>query len=240
MKHALVTGGSRGIGRAVAVTLAAAGYHVLVNYKSNEQEARETLRAISAGEGTGELMPFDVARVEEVNTALEAWTERHEGEYIEVLVNNAGIREDNLLFWMTDREWHDVMGTNMHGVFHVTRFLVKYMMNRKHGRIINVVSVSGVNGMAGQTNYSTAKAGIIGFTRSLALETARKGVTVNAVAPGFIDTDMTQELDREALARIIPAGRLGKASEVAALVGFLASEEAAYITGEVITISGGM
>ncbi|MDR2130189.1 MAG: 3-oxoacyl-ACP reductase FabG [Odoribacteraceae bacterium] len=239
-KYALVTGGSRGIGRAIAVKLASAGHHVLVNYKSNEEEARKTLEEIAAAGGTAELLPFDVANAGEVTAALEGWHARHGDDCIEVLVNNAGIRRDNLLFWMTDAEWHDVVDTNMNGIFYVTRFLIKYMMNRKYGRVINVVSVSGVNGLAGQANYSAAKAGVIGFTRSLALETARKRVTVNAVAPGFIETDMTRDLHREELKKVIPAGRFGTAGEVAGLVAFLASDEASYITGQVISISGGL
>jgi 3-oxoacyl-[acyl-carrier protein] reductase len=239
-RYALVTGGSRGIGRAISTRLAAAGYHVLVNYKSNEEEARKTLAMIVDAGGEGELSRFDVARPAEVARALEEWGERHEEAYIEVLVNNAGIRKDNLLFWMTDDEWHDVMNTNLNGMFYLTRALIKYMLNKRRGRVINVVSISGVNGMAGQANYSAAKAGVIGFTRALALEAAKKKVTVNAVAPGFIDTDMTRDLNQEELKKIIPLGRFGTAEEVAGLVGFLASDEAAYITGQVISISGGL
>ncbi|MDR1273680.1 MAG: 3-oxoacyl-ACP reductase FabG [Odoribacteraceae bacterium] len=239
-RYALVTGGSRGIGRAISARLAAAGYHVLVNYKSNEEEARKTLEMIVAAGGEGELSRFDVASPAEVSRALEEWGERNEEAYIEVLVNNAGIRRDNLLFWMTDDEWHDVMNTNLNGMFYLTRALIKYMLNKRRGRVINVVSISGMNGMAGQANYSAAKAGVIGFTRALALEAAKKKVTVNAVAPGFIDTDMTRDLNQEELKKIIPLGRFGTAAEVAGLVGFLASDEAAYITGQVISISGGL
>jgi 3-oxoacyl-[acyl-carrier protein] reductase len=157
-----------------------------------------------------------------------------------VLVNNAGIRRDNLLFWMSDEEWRDVTSTNLDGTFLVTRALLKYMLNKKRGRVINVVSISGINGMTGQANYAAAKAGIIGFTRALALEAAKKRVTVNAVAPGFIATDMTRDLDRAALERLVPLGRFGEADEVASLVAFLASDAAAYITGQVIAISGGL
>jgi 3-oxoacyl-[acyl-carrier protein] reductase len=240
MKYALVTGGSRGIGRAVSVQLAAQGYHVIINYKSNQEEAQKTLDVITENGGEGQLMPFDVANVEEVNSALETWREQNKEAYIEVLVNNAGIRKDNLLFWMSDDDWSDVLNTNLNGAFYITRLLVKYMLNKKFGRIINLVSISGVNGMAGQTNYSAAKAGIIGLTKALALESAKKKVTVNAVAPGFIETDMTKDLNQDELKKLIPAGRFGKAEEVAELVGFLASEKASYITGQVIAISGGL
>jgi 3-oxoacyl-[acyl-carrier protein] reductase len=240
MRYALVTGGSRGIGKAICLQLASQGYSVLINYKSNREEAQKTLDSITENGGSGQLMPFDVANAEEMNTALTAWMEANSEAYIEVLVNNAGIRKDNLLFWMTDDEWNDVLNTSLNGAFYITRLLVKYMLNKKFGRIINIVSISGVNGMAGQTNYSAAKAGIIGLTKALALESAKKRVTVNAVAPGFIETDMTKDLNQDELKKLVPAGRFGKAEEVAELVGFLASEKASYITGQVISISGGL
>jgi 3-oxoacyl-[acyl-carrier protein] reductase len=239
-KYALVTGASRGIGRAISVKLASMGYSVLVNYKSGREEAQKTLDLIAANGGEGELMPFDVSNGDATATALNVWIEQHPDDYIEVLVNNAGIRKDNLLFWMTDDEWHNVLDTSLNGTFHITRLLVGYMVNKKFGRIINIVSISGVNGMAGQTNYAAAKAGVIGLTKALALEVAKKKVTVNAIAPGFIETDMTQELNREDLKKLIPAGRFGQSEEVAELAGFLASEKAAYITGQVISISGGL
>lgn len=239
-KYALVTGASRGIGRAISVKLASMGYSVLVNYKSGREEAQKTLDLIAANGGEGELMPFDVSNGDATATALNVWIEQHPDDYIEVLVNNAGIRKDNLLFWMTDDEWHNVLDTSLNGTFYITRLLVGYMVNKKFGRIINIVSISGVNGMAGQTNYAAAKAGVIGLTKALALEVAKKKVTVNAIAPGFIETDMTQELNREDLKKLIPAGRFGQSEEVAELAGFLASEKAAYITGQVISISGGL
>jgi 3-oxoacyl-[acyl-carrier protein] reductase len=239
-RYALVTGGSRGIGRAVSIQLATQGYHVIINYKSNREEAQKTLDVITGNGGEGQLMPFDVANADEMTGALTTWMEKNKEAYIEVLVNNAGIRKDNLLFWMTDEEWHDVLNTGLNGAFYITRLLVKYMLNKKFGRIINIVSISGVNGMAGQTNYAATKAGIIGLTKALALESAKKKVTVNAVAPGFIETDMTKDLNQDELKKLVPAGRFGKAEEVAELVGFLASEKASYITGQVISISGGL
>jgi len=240
MKYALVTGGSRGIGRAVCLKLAEMGYPVLINYASNEAAAQETKRLAEEKGGAAELLPFDVGCVEDVEKALNGWIAEHPDDYIAVLVNNAGIRKDNLMFWMADKEWCDVINTNMNGTFFTTRTLVKYMMNKKFGRIINIVSISGISGMSGQTNYAASKAGVIGMTKALALETAKKQVTVNAVAPGFIETDMTKELNQDELKKSVPANRFGKAEEVADLVGFLASENASYITGQVISISGGL
>jgi len=239
-KYALVTGGSRGIGRAISIQLAAQGYYVLINYKCNEIEAQKTLESIVANGGEGQLLSFDVANAQETEKVLTNWMDDNKDAYIEVLINNAGIRKDNLMFWMTDDEWTDVVDTSLNGTFFATRLLVKYMLSKKFGRIINIVSISGVNGMAGQTNYSAAKAGIIGMTKALALETAKKKVTVNAIAPGFIETDMTKDLNQDELKKLVPAGRFGKAEEVAELVGFLASEKASYITGQVISISGGL
>ena len=240
MKYALVTGGSRGIGRAICLKLAEMGYPVLINYQSNTVEALETKRLIEDKAGIAELLPFDVSDGATVEKILSEWQATHTDDYIAVLVNNAGIRKDNLMFWMSDDEWHKVIGTGLNGAFYITRALIKYMMNKKFGRVINIVSISGINGMAGQANYASAKAGIIGMTKALALETAKKKVTVNAVAPGFIETDMTKDLNQDELKKIVPAGRFGKAEEVADLVGFLVSENAGYISGQVIAISGGL
>lgn len=240
MNYALVTGAGRGIGRAVAVRLAETGYRILINYLSNAAAAEQTLAAIRERGGDGELLPFDVADKQAVDSALDAWRAAHPDAFIEVVVNNAGIRRDGLLMWMPEEDWYRVVRTNLDGFFHVTQPLLKDMLVRKAGRIVNVVSLSGLKGLPGQTNYSAAKGGLIAATKALAQEVAKKRVTVNAVAPGFIRTDMTADLDEAALRKTIPAGRFGEAEEVADLVAFLVSERASYITGEVISINGGI
>jgi len=240
MKFALVTGGSRGIGRAVSLKLAGMGFFVLINYQSNQPEAEITLEQVRAAGGDGEILKFNVASQPEVEQVLGAWQAAHQGAYIQVLVNNAGIRKDALVMWMKNEEWHDVIDTNLHSFLYVTRFLIKEMLINKSGRIVNVVSLSGLKGLPGQANYSAAKAGVIGATKALAQEIAKKNVTVNAVAPGFIKTDMTKDLDESQLKAMIPMGRFGKPEEVAAIVGFLASPEASYITGAVINVNGGL
>ncbi len=239
-KYALVTGASRGIGRAVAVKLAETGYRILINYASNSAAAEETLRLVREAGSEGELMPFDVADAVAVNEALAAWQETHAGAMISVVVNNAGIRKDNLMMWMPAEDWHRVLSVSLDGFYNVTQPLLKGMLLAKWGRIVNVVSLSGIKGLPGQTNYSAAKGGLIAATKALAQEVAKKRVTVNAVAPGFIQSDMTADLDEATLKKQIPAGRFGKAEEVADLVAFLCSDAAAYITGEVISINGGL
>lgn len=191
MKCALITGGSRGIGRAICVKMAELGYYVLINYKGNEAAANETLEAVRAKGSDGELLQFNVGDNEEVVAVLGGWIENNKEKQIEVLVNNAGIREDNLLFWMNAEQWRNVLNISLDGFFNVTKQVVNNMLMKRYGRIINIVSLSGIKGLPGQTNYSAAKAGVIGATKALAQEVAKRGVTVNAVAPGFIKTDMT-------------------------------------------------
>jgi 3-oxoacyl-[acyl-carrier protein] reductase len=240
MKCALVTGGSRGIGRAICLELAAMGYFILVNYRSGEGEAARTLDLIRQQGGDGELLRFDVGNADEVRQALTAWIERDAARYIEVLVNNAGIKEDALLLWMEHEQWSNVIRTNLDSFYHVTRQVLNGMLLKKYGRIINVVSLAGQKGQAGQTNYSAAKAGVIGATKALAAEVGRHGITVNAVAPGFIHTGMTEGLNEKEMKVLIPVRRFGTAEEVAFAVGFLASPRASYITAEVLSINGGL
>ena len=241
MKCALVTGGSRGIGRAICLKMASLGNHVLINYKSNAEEANNTLSQITQSGGSGELLQFDVADRQQVKNVLGGWIEANEdNKYIEVLVNNAGIRDDSLMAWMGEEQWDNVLKTNLDSFFVVTRLVLNSMLGRKYGRIINIVSLSGIKGLAGQTNYSAAKAGVIGATKALAQEVARQGITVNALAPGFIKTDMTEGLDEKELKALIPAKRFGLPEEVAHAAAFFASHEAAYITGQVLSINGGL
>jgi 3-oxoacyl-[acyl-carrier protein] reductase len=216
------------------------GYHVLINYRSNEAEALQTLALVKEKGVEGEIIRFDVADKEQIIATLGGWMEANPDKTIEVLVNNAGIRDDGLMMWMKDEQWNRVIDTSLGGFFYVTRLVVNSMLMKKKGRIINIVSLSGLKGMAGQTNYSAAKAGVIGATKALAQEIARKGITVNAVAPGFIKTDMTSDLNENELKAMIPVKRFGTPEEVASTVGFLASEGASYITGEVISVNGGL
>lgn len=240
MKYALVTGGSRGIGRAISLELASMGYYVLVNYLSNAEEAGKTLTEIRQHGGDGELLPFDVGDKDQVQQQLTRWMDNNPSTSIEVLVNNAGIRKDGLMVWMEDTQWSEVIRTNLDSFFFVTRIVLNGMLQKRYGRIINVVSLSGLKGHAGQTNYSAAKAGVIGATKALAQEVGRHGITVNAVAPGFIHTDMTEGLNEKELKMLIPARRFGLPEEVAFAVGFLASPRASYITAEVLSINGGL
>ena len=241
MKYALVTGGSRGLGKAICLKVAQMGIPVLINYQSNEAAAQEVKALVEAEGVSAELLRFDVRVKQEVDEALSRWEEAHPNDYIAYLVNNAGIRRDGMLFMMPEQDWHDVLDITLNGFYNVTTHVLPKMMMRKHGgRIVNMSSLSGLKGLPGQTNYSAAKAAIVGATKALAQEVAPRGVTVNAIAPGFIDTDMTKDLPQDELKKMIPVGRFGRPEEVAALAGFLLSDEAAYITGEVISINGGL
>jgi 3-oxoacyl-[acyl-carrier protein] reductase len=241
MKCALVTGGSRGIGRAICLQLAQDhGYHILINYTSNTEEAQKTLDTIIQQGGSGELLRFDVSNAEQTQQVLENWEQNHPDSTVEVLVNNAGITRDTLFMWMTPEDWNRVVQISLNGFYNVTRFFIQKMLRNKYGRIITMASVSGMKGTPGQTNYSAAKGALVAATKALAQEVAKRNITVNAVAPGFIKTDMTGELDENELVKLVPANRFGEAEEVAHLVSFLASQKSAYITGEVININGGI
>ena len=240
MKYALITGASRGLGKAIAIRLAKDGFAVIINYQSNREAAEDTLKQIQEAGGTGELLPFNVTDPQVIEAALDSWSQAHPDDYISVLVNNAGIRQDNLMIFMQDEQWNRVLDTTLNGFFYITRRLLKDMMTHRNGRIINMASLSGLKGLPGQTNYSAAKAALIGATKALAQEVAARKVTVNAIAPGFIATDMTKEHNEAELKKLIPLGRFGKPEEVAALTSFLASDESAYITGQVISINGGL
>lgn len=240
-KYALVTGASRGIGKAIALKLATdLKYNILLNYYSNEEAARETQKLIEAEGVDCEIMQFDVKDAEQVRTKLEIWAEMNPESIIEVLVNNAGITNDGLFLWMKAEEWHNVINTSLTGFFNVTQPLLKNMLTNRYGRIINIVSLSGLKGKAGQVNYSAAKGAVVAATKALAQEIGKRNVTVNAVAPGFIASDMTAGVDENELRKLVPLNRFGEAEEVAELVTFLASKRSSYITGEVININGGL
>jgi 3-oxoacyl-[acyl-carrier protein] reductase len=238
---ALVTGGSRGIGRAISLSLAGTGATVIVNFRGNQAAADETVAAITAAGGTAVAVQADVANGEDVERLFK-WISDQYGR-LDILVNNAGITRDTLLMRMKDDDWDAVLDTNLRGIFLCTRAAMKFMARARWGRIINITSVVGLMGNAGQANYAAAKAGIIGFTKSVAREYGSRSVTVNAVAPGFIDTELTAVLGaetREALTKQIPLGRLGSPEDVSGVVTFLASEQAAYITGQTFNSDGGM
>lgn len=241
MKSALITGGSRGIGRAICVKLAQeSDYHILINYRSNKKEAEQTLKLVEEQGGSGELLPFDVVNFDDVKSALEAWNNNNSKSIIEVIVNNAGITKDGLFMWMPKEDWDEVINTSLNGFYNVTNTLMQKLLRNRYGRIVNIVSVSGVKGTAGQVNYSAAKGAIVAATKALAQEVAKRKITVNAVAPGFIKSDMTADLDEAELKKMIPVNRFGEAEEVADLVSFLVSKKASYITGEIININGGI
>ena len=241
MNCALVTGGSKGIGRAIALQLSKDhGLHTLINYSSDTNAAQETLDKILSEGGSGELLKFKVQNKSDVDASISEWQKNNPEKFIQVLINNAGITKDGLFMWMPESNWDDVIAVSLKGLFNVTQNVVRQMIKNKSGRIINMSSISGLRGVPGQTNYSTAKAGIIGATKALAQELAKMNITVNAVAPGFVNTEMISNIDMEKYLKVIPAGRVGEPEEIAHLVSFLASEKSSYITGEVININGGI
>lgn len=238
---ALITGGSKGIGRAIALQLALDhGLHILINFSSDLAAAEETCNLIIKSGGTAELLQFKVQDKEAVDLTLNQWQENNPEKFIRVLVNNAGINRDGWFMWMSENDWKDVADVSLNGMFYVTQNVIRKMLHNKKGSIINMASVSGLKGVAGQTNYSAAKAGLIGATKALAQEVARMNITVNAVAPGFVQTDMIKNVDIEKYLKAIPMGRVGKPEEIAHLVSFLVSGKASYLTGEVINVNGGL
>lgn len=241
MKCALVTGGSRGIGSAICKKLAVdTEYHILINYQSNKVAAEQTLQEVLSLGASAEILQFNVSDSEEVKSVLTKWQEENPEAIVEAIVNNAGITKDGLFMWMSTDDWSSVINTSLNGFFNVTNFFIQKMLRNKYGRIVNMVSVSGVKGTAGQTNYSAAKGAVVAVTKALAQEVAKRNITVNAVAPGFIKTDMTSDLDEKELIKMVPINRFGEAEEVADLVSFLVSKKASYITGEIININGGI
>jgi len=240
-KYALVTGASRGIGKAIALKLATElGYNILLNYNSNEEAANETKNLVEATGVTCEILNFDVRVAEEVKNKIQIWTGINPQATIEIVVNNAGITKDGLFLWTSSEDWNTVINTSLAGFYNVTQAVLQNMLTSRYGRIINIVSLSGLKGNAGQVNYSAAKGAVIAATKALAQEIGKRKVTVNAVAPGFINSEMTAKLDEKQLKKLIPLNRFGEVEEVADLVAFLASDKASYITGEVININGGL
>jgi 3-oxoacyl-[acyl-carrier protein] reductase len=240
-KWAIITGGSRGIGRAICLKLAAeSSYKLLITYHSNVDAARETLEEVKSLGAEAEIIQFDVADRAGTHAALSSWQAAHPDDKMEVIINNAGVTRDGLFMWMGAEDWDKVINTSLNGFYHVTNFFIQNLLRNKYGRIVNISSVSGNKGTAGQVNYSAAKGALVAATKALAQEVAKRNITVNAVAPGFIRSDMTGELNEEELKKMIPVGRFGEAEEVAELVNFLVSKKASYITGEVININGGI
>jgi len=238
---ALITGGSRGIGRSIAKRLAKEGFYVVINYVSNEQAAQDALSAIKSAGGKGQIAPFDVSDFDATQKAVEDIVEELGG--LHILINNAGITHDTLILRMKEEDWTNVISVNLNGVFNCTKAVTRIMIKQRYGRIINLTSVVGEMGNSGQTNYAASKAGIIGFTKAAAREMASRSITVNAVSPGFIETDITRALTeeiRKSYIERIPLGRFGSPEDITGVVAFLTSDEASYITGEVIRVNGGI
>ena len=238
-KVALVTGASRGIGKAIAESLAKSGAEVIVNYSSSDERAEEVVNRIKNSGGKAYKLKFDVSNEDSVNNAIEEII--NNSGSINVLINNAGITRDGLLMRMKLNQWDDVLNTNLKGVFLCTKAVSKFMVKQRSGKILNITSIVGLIGNPGQANYSAAKAGVIGFTKTCAKEFASRGINVNAIAPGFIETEMTQQLKKDDILKAIPLGKLGSPKQIASLVNFLVSSDAGeYITGQTISIDGGM
>lgn len=240
MEYALVTGASRGIGKAICLRLADMGYNIIINYTSNDDEAKKTQELIRAKGVDAQLMKFDVSKTAEADEHVEKWIQNNPDKTIAVLVNNAGIRKDNLMVFISPDDWNKVLDITVDGFYNVTRHVVKHMLSKRKGRIVNIVSLSGLKGMPGQTNYSASKGAIIAATKALAQEVGKRGITVNAVAPGFIKTDMTQDINEADYKAMIPMNRFGEAEEVAGVVAFLVGKDSSYVTGQVISVNGGL
>lgn len=240
MEYALVTGGSRGIGKAICLRLADMGYNIILNYTSNDEEANKTKELLVAKGVDVVLMKFDVSSTEESDKFIETWINSNKDKSISVLVNNAGIRRDNIMVFIQPEDWKRVIDITVDGFYNVSRHIVKHMLSKRKGRVVNIVSLSGLKGLPGQTSYSAAKGAVIAATKALAQEVGKRGITVNAVAPGFIKTDMTEDIKEEDYKFMIPMNRFGEAEEVAGVVAFLVGKDSSYVTGQVISVNGGL